>query len=318
MNFRIVSAFITGFILTLAIPLSAQSASEERQNCVTVITSGSTSRPFWSKVIEGATQAGKELGLQIYARGTVEDSDSAGQKFVLDNTMRLFHCRGLIIAPSDVSRNQDITRLNTEGVPTIYIDRDTGGDRLASVTTDNYAAGQLAAQKMGKALGYQGNVILFRLKKGVASTDARERGFADEAQKIGLTIIADAYLGTQVGDSRSRSGEILDQFDQIDGIFTPNDTTTIGVLIAREDHRSPSDVVHIGFDEQEIMIESLKKGELYGYVIQLPFKMGYQSVWLMHKALQGKTVQGQLHTPIEFISRPQPTSTESKATSQHP
>lgn len=316
MNFRIVSAFITGFILTLTVPLSAQSASEERQNCVTVITSGSTHRPFWSKVIEGATQAGKELGLKIYARGTVEDSDSAGQKFVLDNTIKLFHCRGLIIAPSDVGRNQDITRLKAEGIPTIYIDRDTGGDRLASVTTDNYAAGQLAAQKMGEALGYHGNVILFRLKRGVASTDARERGFADEAQKIGLTIIADTYLGTQVGDARSKSGKILDQFDQIDGIFTPNDTTTIGVLIAREKHSNQSNVVHIGFDEQKIMIESLKKGKLYGYVIQLPFKMGYQGVWLIHKALQGKTVQGQLHTPIEFISRPQSTTVEATTASE--
>lgn len=317
MNFRM-SAFITGFILTLVVPPSAQSAPEERQNCVTVITSGSTNRPFWSKVIEGATQAGKELGLKVYARGTVEDSDSTGQKFVLENTMKLFHCRGLVIAPSDVSRNQDMARLKAEGIPVIYIDRDTGGERLASVTTDNYAAGQLAAQKMGEALGYKGNVVLFRLKKGVASTDARERGFADEAQKIGLTIIADTYLGTQVGDARSKAAALLKQFSNVDGIFTPNDTTTIGVLIARENYPNQSHVIHIGFDEQEIIIESLKKGELYGYMIQLPFKMGYQGVWLIHEALQGKTVQGQLHTPIEFISRPQPTSTESTATSQQP
>ncbi|SJN59812.1 D-ribose-binding periplasmic protein precursor [Vibrio ruber DSM 16370] len=316
MNFRIVSTFITGFILTLAIPLSAQSAPQERQNCVTVITSGSTSRAFWSKVIEGATQAGKELGLKVYARGTVEDSDSSGQKFVLENTMKLFHCRGLVIAPSDASRNQDIAHLKAEGIPVIYIDRDTGGDRLASVTTDNYAAGQLAAQKMGEALGYQGNVLLFRLKKGVASTDARERGFADEAQKIGLTIVADAYLGTQVGDARSKSAEILEQFPHANGIFTPNDTTTIGVLISRESYLNQSNVIHIGFDEQEMMVESLKNGSLYGYMIQLPYKMGYKGVWLIHEALQGKTVEGQLHTPIEFISRPQPTPAESTAKSQ--
>ncbi|MDW6094785.1 substrate-binding domain-containing protein [Vibrio rhizosphaerae] len=304
---------MTGFILTLMIPLSAQSAPEERQNCVTVITSGSTNRPFWSKVIEGATQAGKELGMKVYARGTVEDSDSAGQKFVLENTMKLFHCRGLVIAPSDVSRNQDMTRFKAEGIPVIYIDRDTGGDRLASVTTDNYAAGQLAAQKMGEALGNQGKVLLFRLKKGVASTDARERGFADEARKIGLTIIADTYLGTQVGDARSKAAKLLNQFSHVDGIFTPNDTTTIGVLIARENHPTQSDIIHIGFDEQEIMVESLKDGTLYGYIIQLPFKMGYQGVWLIHEALQGKTVEGQLHTPIKFISRPQPNPTASKA-----
>ncbi|MDW6004646.1 substrate-binding domain-containing protein [Vibrio mangrovi] len=303
MNCRAASILLSSLILTLALPVIASPEPADRENCVTVITSGSVTRPFWSQVVAGATQAGKELGLKVYARGTVEDSDAVGQKFVLDNTMKLFRCQGLVIAPSDISRNQDIARLKGENIPAVYIDRDTGGERLASVTTDNYAAGQLAAKKMGEALGYHGNILLFRLKKGVASTDARERGFSDEAKKIGLKIVAETYLGTQVGDARSKAGKLLEQFQRVDGIFTPNDTTTIGVLIARENHKEQTNIIHIGFDEQKMIVDSLKKGKLYGYIIQLPFKMGYQGVWLIHQALQGKKIQGKMHTPIQFISR---------------
>ncbi|MEI8633827.1 hypothetical protein P4S72_20545 [Vibrio sp. PP-XX7] len=36
--------------------------------CVAVIVSGSEVRPFWSNVIDGALQAGSELGLKIHAR----------------------------------------------------------------------------------------------------------------------------------------------------------------------------------------------------------------------------------------------------------
>jgi ribose transport system substrate-binding protein len=117
------------------------------------------------------------LGVTIHARGTINDMDSKGQKFLLDHTINKYKCYGLVIAPSDVSRNKDITRLLAEGIPSVYIDRDTGGDRLAVIKTDNYAAGVLAAKNLHQALRGRNRVVLFRLKKGVTSTDDRELGF---------------------------------------------------------------------------------------------------------------------------------------------
>lgn len=289
-------AALLSLLVTLFVSFTVQA-----EKCIAVIVSGSELRPFWAEVIMGAQRAGDELGYQLYVRGTINDKDSEGQRVMLRRFVDEHHCIGVAIAPSDPSRNEDISQLKSRGVPTVYIDRDTGGERAAAVTTDNYAAGQLAAEKMSAALGGKGKVVLFRLQKGVVSTDAREAGFADEAKKRGLEVIADPYLGSRVGDARSVARRVLHSIEHVDGIFTPNDTTTIGTIIAREVIRKHKDVVHIGFDEDPFIMESLQKGKLEGYITQSPYDIGYQGVYMVHKALLGDNPIEDTHTLVVYI-----------------
>ena len=272
----------------------------QAEPCLTLVVSGSELRPFWTEVIQGAKQASDELGYQLYIRGTINDKDSEGQKTILHRFVNEHSCIGVVIAPSDSSRNQDVALLKAKGIPTVYIDRDTGGERVASVTTDNYAAGQFAAKKMSEALGGSGKVILFRLDKDVASTNQRELGFEDEAKKRGLDIVASPYLGSRVGDARSLARKTLRRIDKIDGIFTPNDTTTIGTIIAREVLRKHKKVIHIGFDETPFIKDSLEKGKLMGYITQSPYEIGYDGVYSVSQALNGLEVHD-IKTPVVFI-----------------
>jgi ribose transport system substrate-binding protein len=291
------------YAIVLASTLLISSCPTLAKECVTLIVSGSESRPYWSEVIKGAIKAGEELELQIYARGTVNDMDARGQQFILNNTMNRYHCRGIVIAPSDSSRNLDVTQYKARGIPSIYIDRDTGGDRLAVIKTNNYAAGQLAAREMAKALGDKKRVLLFRLQKGVQSTDEREEGFINQAEKLGLQIVASRYLGTRVGQARSEAEQLLNNNQNIDGIFTPNDTTTIGILKARENYPSFDNVVHIGFDEQPYIVDSLKQRKLHGYIVQQPYQMGYQGVYTIQRILNGDTPINNIHTAVKYINQ---------------
>ncbi len=294
---RIQKLMLTAGLLTgLLMPIMAMA-----EECLAVVISGSELRPFWSEVIQGAERAGSELGIRLYIRGTINDKDSNGQKIILHRFINEHGCRGVVIAPSDPSRNEDISLFKSKGIPTVYIDRDTGGERIASVTTDNYAAGQLAAAKMADAVGRGGKVALFRLEKGVASTDAREDGFLYEAKKRGLDIVADPYLGTRVGDARSMARKTLQNINNLDGIFTPNDTTTIGTIIAREVLKKHKNVVHIGFDDDPFIMESLNKGKLLGYITQSPYEIGYQGVYAVYQAMDGQMPEEEIHTPVVYV-----------------
>ncbi|SHO57280.1 substrate-binding domain-containing protein [Vibrio quintilis] len=273
------------------------------ENCIAMVVSGSDSRQFWSKMINGARLAGKELGIDVFARGTVNDNDTKGQKFILDNLMEKYRCRGVLIAPSDVSRNQDVARLKQQNIPVIYIDRDTGGDRLISVKTDNEVAGALAARKMAEKLGGRGNVLVFRLQKGVVSTDAREAGFVREARKAGLKVMISGYLGTRIGDAKARAGKKMLQTAEVNGIFTPNDTTTIGVLQAREMLNIYRDAIHIGFDQDTYIISALKQGMLHGYIAQLPFDIGYQATYALYQALHGESLKEDIKVKVLYIDQ---------------
>ena len=277
-------------------------AKADEKSCIAVIVSGSESRPFWSSVIAGAVQAGNELGVKIHARGTVNDKDDKGQKRILYSILKKHHCNGVVIAPSDVSRNEDVYFLKQKGIPTVYVDRDTGGERIASIKTDNQAAGMLAATKLSKALKGKKRVILFRLQKGVTSTDARELGFTEKAEELGLNIVASPYLGSRVGTARQKAQETLRLHPNIDGIFTPNDTTTVGVIKARETYGKNTELIHIGFDENDVIIENLKKGKLSGYLTQSPFEMGYQAIYTLQHALINGLPANDITTQINYHS----------------
>lgn len=295
---KIHNVHINFSLLLLSLLPSVTMAATEQ--CITVIASGGITRPYWSQVINGAYKAGEELGISLYVRGTVNDKDAPAQKQIIETAIENKHCNAVVIAPSDSSINEVVAGLKQRDIPTIYVDRDTGGDRVAYVATDNYAAGVLAAQKMAQVLGDQGNVILFRLKQGVASTDAREQGFIDKARQMNLKIVADPYVGTRVGEARNIIKETLDQHTDIAGIFTPNDTTTIGTILVRQTLNRHKDAVHIGFDKTQFIEESLNKKELHGYITQNPYEMGYQGVLMAFKVLQGDTVTDQ-NTQVDYF-----------------
>lgn len=289
------------FILfTVTAPLFAHAATD---NCIAVIISGSESRKFWADVIKGAQQAGKELDIMIHARGTVNDHDSVGQRYVLRHTMKKYNCQGVLIAPSDASRNRDIAKLHQKGIPTVYIDRDTGGDRLAVVKTDNYQAGWFAAQKLYDKLGANANIALFRVHPDVTSTAAREQGFIDHASELGLNIVSDTYLGSRIGEARGKADDVFAQAQHIDGIFTPNDTTTVGVIMAREQYKRHQGIIHIGFDESDFIRHSVDAHRLHGYITQQPFVMGYQGIQTLHQALSGNLPLADIATPINYFSQ---------------
>lgn len=280
--------------------VSSMPATVTAKECISVVLSGSISRSFWSQVAKGAIVAGNQLGYDIHVRGTINDDDSLGQTHILNLFDQRYHCKGIVIAPANKDINLLISKLK---IPTIYIDRDTGGDRAATVKTDNYAAGKLAAQEMSKTLGGQGNVVLFRLQKGVVSTDARESGFIDEAKKMGLKIIAAPYIGTRVGEARDDVLATLKALDHIDGIFTPNDTTTIGTLIIRSSMNKHKNVIHIGFDETPVIIKNLNNNMLTGYITQSPYQMGYQGVYSADKAIHGELDTENIATPVNYITK---------------
>jgi len=106
-----------------------------------------------------------------------------------------------------------------------------------------------------------------------------------------------------VGEARSEAHRILKISKRIDGIFTPNESTSLGVIKALERLNKAGKVVHIGFDAHKIMIESLNSQHIYGFIVQRPFQMGYQGVHTVYCAMRGKDVKQKVNTGVVFINR---------------
>jgi len=81
-------------------------------------------------------------------------------------------------------------------------------------------------------LGGKGSVILLRYAVGSASTEARERGFLEQHEKISeiKLLSSDQHAGATRELAYRVSQNLLNRFGhEVNGMFCPNETATIAM-----------------------------------------------------------------------------------------
>jgi ribose transport system substrate-binding protein len=174
------------------------------------------------------------------------------------------------------------------------------------VATDNEKGGRLAARRLGELMGGKGTALMLRYQEGSAATEDRERGFVEELKALHPAIAlisSDQYAGATRDTAKRASENLLNRFaNTIDGIFTPNESSTAGMLLALQDIGRAGKVKFVGFDYSSSFLEPLRKGELGGFVVQNPVNMGYLSVKTMVDYLQKRPVPKLIDTGVMMVT----------------
>src|SRR5205823_4317084 len=178
-------------------------------------------------------------------------------------------------------------------------------DHVSFVATDNQAAGRIAGEAMLQMLGETKTVIMLRYQEGSASTQNREKGFID-AIRGKVTILSDNQYGGATTESAFAKSEGLllaqkAQTGAVGGIFTPNESTTFGMLQALKKSNVNQKVKLIGFDASEKLVQALRDGDIDGLVVQNPFNMGWLAVKTMVKHLRAVPVQKRIDTGARLV-----------------
>src|SRR5689334_13414399 len=290
---------------------SASQAGSKQTLTIAVIPKGTT-HEFWRSIHAGAVQAEQEISAQgtpvkIIWKGPLREDDRELQIQVVEGFLSQ-GVQGIVLAPLD---NRALVRPVEEakraGVPTVIIDSGLESDSIVSfVATDNYKGGVLAADRMGELLGNKGKVLLLRYAEGSASTLERERGFLEELRKKypGVTLVSsDQYAGPTRETAKRASENLLNRFgSQLNGIFTVNETATIGMLLALQDINLAGKVKFLGFDASSILLDAIRSKQLDGIVVQNPMRMGYLGVKTMVDYLQGKPVERRVDTGVRLVT----------------
>ncbi|WP_018607462.1 substrate-binding domain-containing protein [Uliginosibacterium gangwonense] len=273
------------------------------RDCVGVISAGG-GYAFWGEVERGARLAGTELGLDIYFRGPNDENSPYVQKDLI-SVVEKMRCKALVLAPNVSERRQEVAHLAAKDIPTVYIDRDFGNhDALAVIATNNYHMGEMAAHYMALALHGHGTVAVFHMKRGVPSTDERERGFVAGATAAGLSIVQEAWVGSGVGEARANIQGILPAFKVLpDGIFTPNESTTLATIYVLRQMDAAGKTKLIGVDINRLFVDAMHDEILYGVMVQRPIQMGYQGVMTAYQAALGRMpIQYSVDTGSFFVT----------------
>ena len=287
-----------------------EAPNDNERLTVAVIPKG-TIHEFWKTVHAGAEMAGQELGVDILWKGSLKEDDREAQISVVENIMTR-QVDGIVLAPlDDAALRRPVDEAMRSEIPVVIFDSGLQGENYVSyVATDNFKAGQLAGEHMGELLDGKGRVVVLRYAEGSDSTTKREDGFLDGIKAFdGIEIVSsNQYAGVTTASALKAAENILSRFSRadggldIDGIFCATEPTTLGILRALQDSGSAGKIKFVGFDSSEKMIAALRAGELDGFVVQNPMRIGYLGVKTLVEHLRGGNVDRRIDTGSVLIT----------------
>lgn len=276
---------------------------------IAVVPKGTT-HEFWKSVHAGAVKAAREENVDIVWKGPLKEDDLKAQVDVVSSFVAQ-GVNGIVLAPlNDTALRAPVRAARDAKIPVVVFDSDLASpDPVSFVATDNEKAGRMAAESMTKLLGSSGRVVVLRYQEGSASTARRESGFlAGIKANPGMTVASENQYGgatTESAFAKSESLLVAQKAGEggVDGVFTPNESTTFGMLQALKKSGAAGKVRFVGFDASEKLVAALRAGEIDALVVQRPFEMGYRAVKTMAGQLRGEKVEKRIDTGSRLVTK---------------
>ncbi len=277
--------------------------NREKKITIAVIPKG-RAHMFWQSVHAGAVAASRESNVEIAWNGPATETDYNGQIQIVESMINR-RVDAIALAPIDKKAMVGVVeRAARQGVPVVIFDSGIDTEQFVSqVATDNYAAGELAAARMGELLNGKGKVVIVAVQPGAASTMAREQGFEDAVAKRfpGIRIADKRYGMADFAKSLAVTENMLTAHPDLDAMFASNESSTVGAVQALKGRQSK--VKLVGFDWSPTLLEDLKAGLIDSLVVQNPFQMGFEAVVAAVKKLRGESVVKINNQPPRLIRR---------------
>jgi ribose transport system substrate-binding protein len=302
-------------VLAIALAVLAGCAKPEpkpagKSFTIAVVPQGST-HEFWKSIHAGAMKASGDEGSQgvhvnVIWKGPMREDDREQQVQVVEG-FTTQHVDGIVLAPFDKNALvRPVEEAKRAGIPTVVIDSALeSNDPISFVASNNFHGGELAAEEMGRLLQGKGKVLLLRYQEGVFSTEQREKGFVEKIKSFPQIqlISSNQYAGATRDTAKSATENLLNRFgNDIDGMFTPNESSTAGALLALEDAGKAGKIRFIGFDASSIFVQAMRDGKLQGIVVQNPFRMGELGVKTLIDHLLGKPIEKRVDTGVTLVT----------------
>ena len=278
---------------------------------IAVIPKG-TSHVFWQSIHAGAEKAAQELGVRVIWRGPLREDDRSSQVSEVQGFVSR-GVSGIVLAPlDDAALAPPVADAKRSGIPVVVIDSGLKGDDYVSfVATDNRKGGRLAGEHLAELLNDNGKVVMLRYAEGSESTMQREEGFLEAigAHKGVAVLSANQYGGADVEGAYKKSEALLSRYKRADGsldingIFTPNESTTLAMLRVLQANGWAGKVKFIGFDAVDTLVKAMADDQIDGLVLQDPVNMGYLGVKTIVAHIKGTRVEKRIDTGVRLITR---------------
>ncbi len=260
--------------------------------------------PFYQDLEAGLRAAAARRGLDLVVQAG--EFDVARQKDQIES----FLVRGvtaIVVAPCDSkSIGTSIVAANRAGIPVFTTDIAVLAPEariVSHIASDNVEGGRLAARALAEALGGKGKIAILDHPE-VESVIQRVSGFEEElASHPGVLLVA-KLPGRGMKDAAFRAAEdLLQAHPDLDGIFGINDDSALGALAAVEKAGRSGRVAIVGFDATPEARRAILDGKILADVVQLPRRIGEETIDAVADHLAGKPVTPRTLIPCKLFTR---------------
>ncbi|MDF2627687.1 MAG: LacI family transcriptional regulator [Symbiobacteriaceae bacterium] len=262
-----------------------------------VIVAPQYDHPYWEQVRRGAVAMGAKVGVHVDFYGPRRASIDEQAQLLDQATMA--QVDGIITqGVHDPQIDQAIDKAVNRGIPVITVDTDSPGPRLAYVGSDNYTAGQRAAQDLLKRLTGPAVIGIIRGNLGPEQADDRVRGFRDALADVPDVRIA----AVETSDlTRTAAGQqalkIRQEHPDVNVFYGTTALDAVGVVQSLTTEGMEGRLMVIGWDDVGEAAELAGRGFIDSVVHQVPEEMGSRAVTLMEAYLR-RDLRPQ---PINFL-----------------
>ncbi len=265
-----------------------------------------TAHLFFVSIHGGVDRAAKEFGVEVLWNGPNEETDHSRQIQIVDAFVAQRVDALAISATDERALVAPLERAIAAGIPVSVFDSAVNLENYVTfVATDNFAAGCLAAQEIGRLLRGQGTAAMVMQKPGGASTGLRERGFEQTLAKEfpGVRLVARQFGMGDRARSRTAAENILTAQSSLQAMFGSSEAASIGILQAVESRGLAGKVKVVTFDNSDVHRAALNAGTLDVMLVQDPDRIGYEAVRSLALKLRGETPTRRLELPVRRITR---------------
>ncbi|QDK71625.1 substrate-binding domain-containing protein [Lactococcus protaetiae] len=264
------------------------------------VSISTTNNPYFVSMDNAIQAMAKKNNTKI----TVSDAqnDSATQLNDIQNFISQ-NVDAILINPVDSDAIVPaINAANNAHIPVIAMDRGSnGGTVLATVASDNVAAGKMAAEAVKDLVGAHAKVLELSGTPGASSTIDRGKGFNDEAKLLGLTILSSQSANFDRTTALNTTQNMLQSHKDVQAIFAQNDEMALGA--AKAVQATGQKIAIFGIDGESETHDAIKAGTVTGTVAQAPAKIGEMALQAAYDYYQGKEVSKTINSPIYLVTK---------------
>ena len=266
----------------------------------------STQTEFWLSVFAGAEAAATEYNLELTMVGPETEEDYETQNQMVEEAVRQ-GADAIVFSAIDFENNAAaIDSAAQQGVRIVAIDSNVDSDQVSTyIGTDNYAAGQMAAQAALDQVEGPLNVGIVNYDISSANGQERERGAADLFADSGRAeIVAVINTLAEAGHAQTDTAALLARYPEINVLVALNEPTSVGAARAVEEAGRSEDLFLVGFDSNVLTVDGLQEGSVDALIVQNPYAMGYLGVESAYKLLSGQGgVEQTVDTSTKIVDR---------------